>query len=73
MDSVLKFHAKASQATASEGFARVPYVTARAGLEHTTFQMKGVESTNEPPRFHNSTVLEYSVSTDQLLCLNVLE
>ena len=44
------FHAEAPQATASEGLAQGPYVAARAGVEPTTLRMKGVESTNEPPR-----------------------
>ena len=35
---------------ASEGLAQGPYVAARAGFEPTTFQMKGSESTSEPPR-----------------------
>jgi len=50
MDTVSEFHAKAPQATASEGLAQGPYVAARAGSEPTTLRMKGPESTNEPPR-----------------------
>ena len=41
-----EFHAKAPQATASEGLAQGPYVAARAGFEPTTLQTKGDESTN---------------------------
>jgi len=43
-----EFRAKAPQATASEGLGKGPYVVARATLQ--TLQMKGVESTNAPPR-----------------------
>ena len=49
MDSVSEFHAKAPQATASEGVAQGPYVAARVGLEPATLWTKGVETTNEPP------------------------
>ena len=49
-DTVLEFHAKAPQATVSEGLVHGPYVVARAGLEPATIRMKGVKSTNEPPR-----------------------
>ena len=45
MDTVPEFHAKAPQATASEGLVQRPYAAARAGFEPT----KGNESTNEPP------------------------
>ena len=48
MDTVSGFHAKAPQATASEGLAQGPYV-ARAGFEPKTLRTKGDESTNEPP------------------------
>src|SRR6218665_3373437 len=44
-----EFHAKAPQATASEGLAQGSYVAARAGFEPTTLRTKGDESTNEPP------------------------
>ena len=44
-----EFHAEAPQATASEGLAQCPYVSARAGLEPATLRTKGDESTNEPP------------------------
>jgi len=47
---VSEFHAEASQATASEGLAQGPYVTARAGFEPTTLRSTGVHCTNEPPR-----------------------
>ena len=50
MDTVSKFHAKAPQASASEGLVKGPYVAARAGFEPATLHTKGVESTNEPPR-----------------------
>src|SRR6218665_1414965 len=43
---VSKFEAEAPQATASEGLAQGPYVTAKTGLKPTTFQTKGVQSTN---------------------------
>ena len=46
--TVSEFHAKAPQATASEGLAQGPYVAARAGFELTTLRMKGDKSTNEP-------------------------
>src|SRR6218665_2313979 len=46
---VLEFDAEAPQATASEGLAQGPYVAAKTGLKHTTFQTKGVQSNNEPP------------------------
>jgi len=46
---VSEFDAEAPQATASEGLAQGPYVAAKTGLKPTTFQTKGVESTNEPP------------------------
>ena len=49
MDTVSEFHAKAPQATASEGLAQGPYVAARAEFEPTTLRTKGTESTNEPP------------------------
>src|SRR6218665_4210709 len=38
------------QTTASEGFVQGPYLAARAEFETATFQAKGAESTNEPPR-----------------------
>jgi len=47
---VPEFHAKAPQATASEGLAQGPYVVARAGIKPATLHTKGVESTNEPPQ-----------------------
>ena len=48
--AVSEFHAEAPQATANEGLAQWFCVAARARFEPTTFQTKGVESTNEPPR-----------------------
>ena len=48
-DTVSEFHAKAPQATASEGLAQGPYMAAIVGFEPTTLQTKGVDSTNEPP------------------------
>ena len=50
MGTVSEFHAEVPQATVSKGLAQGPYVAAGAGFEPTTFQTKGVESTNEPPR-----------------------
>ena len=47
-DTVLKFHAKAKQASESEGLAQGPYVAARAGIEPTTLQTIGVNSTELP-------------------------
>ena len=58
-DTVLKFHAKAPQATASEGLAQGPYVSARAEFEPATLRTKGDESTNEPPRPHNIVLIEH--------------
>ena len=49
-DTESEFHAKAPQATESEGLAQGPYVAARAGFEPTTLRPKGDETTNEPPR-----------------------
>ena len=49
-DAVLEFHAEAPLATASEGFAKGPYVADRAGFETATLRTKGDESINEPPR-----------------------
>jgi len=45
---VSEFHAKAPQATVSEGLAQSFYVAARAGFKPTTLQPKGDETTNEP-------------------------
>src|SRR6218665_864916 len=50
MDSVSEFQVKAPQANASEGLPQSPYVAARARFKSTTFWMKGVYSTNKPPR-----------------------
>jgi len=41
----LEFHAETPQATASEGLAQGPYVAARAGVEPTTLQTIGIDST----------------------------
>ena len=48
-DTVPEFHAKAPQATASEGLAQGPCVAARAKFEPLTLRTKGAESTNELP------------------------
>ena len=45
----MEFHAKAPQATVSEGLAQGSYIVARAGLEPMTLRWKSVKSTNEPP------------------------
>ena len=42
-------HAKALQATASEGLAQGPYVAAREGFEPATFRTKGTAPTTKPP------------------------
>jgi len=57
MDTVSKFHAKAPQATASEGLAEGHYMAARAGVKPMTLWTKGVDSTNAPstPHFNIST------------------
>jgi len=47
---VSEFHAKAPQATESEGLAQGPYLATRAVFEPTTLRTKGDEYTNEPPR-----------------------
>ena len=41
-------HAKAPQATVSEGLAHGSYVAARVGFEPTTLPLKGFDSTNAP-------------------------
>ena len=48
-DTVPEFHAKAPQATVSEGLAQGPYVAARAGVEPMTIWTKGIDSNNAPP------------------------
>ena len=45
MDTAPEFHAKAPEATVSEG----PYVVARAGVESMTLRTKGVNSAKAPP------------------------
>ena len=50
MDSVSEFRAEMPRATVSERLAQGPYVVARAGFDSATLQMKGVKSTDEPPR-----------------------
>jgi len=45
---VPELHAKAPQATASEGLDQGPYEAARVGFEFASLRMKGDESTNEP-------------------------
>src|SRR6218665_3656226 len=42
-------HAKALQATASEGLAQGPYMVVRAGFKPMTLRSKGVVSANAPP------------------------
>src|SRR6218665_2602603 len=49
-DTVSEFHAEAPQATVNERRVQGPYVAARARFEPATLRMKGVESTNAPPR-----------------------
>ena len=49
MDTVLEFHAEASQATAGEGLTQGPYMAVRVGFEPVALRTKGDESTNEPP------------------------
>ena len=49
---VLPTQHEVPQATVSEGLAQGSYVAARAGVEHMTLRMKGVESTNAPPTPH---------------------
>src|SRR6218665_1987493 len=49
-NTVLQFHAEAPQVAASEGLAQGPCVTAREGFEPTTLRLKGIDSTNAPPR-----------------------
>ena len=46
--TVSEFDTEAPQATVSEGFAQVPYVAARAGVEPMTLRTKGVDATNAP-------------------------
>jgi len=46
---VSEFDADVPEVIASEGLAQSPYVVTRAGFKPTTLQMKGIESTNEPP------------------------
>ena len=48
-----EFHAEAIQATVSAGFAQGLYVAARAGVEPTILQTKGLDSTNSPLTPHN--------------------
>jgi len=61
MDTVSEFHAEVPQATASKEFTPGPYRAARAEFESTTFQTKGVESTNEPRR----------PTVESLACMNI--
>ena len=53
-------HAKALQATASEGLAHGPYMVARAGFEPATLRSKGIDSINVPPRPTYLSVLNNS-------------
>src|SRR6218665_530889 len=41
---------RSAQATAGKGLAQGPYVTARAGVEPTTLQLKVIDSTKAPSR-----------------------
>jgi len=52
---VPEFHAKAPQATVSEGLAQGPYMAARAGFELTTLRLKGIDSTT-PHKFTHSLI-----------------
>src|SRR6218665_3036786 len=45
-----EFTREALQATVSEGLVHGPYVAARAEFEPTTYRLKGIVSTNAPPR-----------------------
>ena len=45
------------QIIVSEELAEGPYGAVRAGLEPAIPQMKGDESTNEPPRHHQAGVI----------------
>jgi len=66
---VSEFHFEASQAIAKEGLAQGPYVAARARFETSTFQTKGVESTNEPPRPICSLPFSVICSALNILCV----
>jgi len=48
---VLEFQTYVPQATASEGLAQGPYMSAKVGFEPVTLT-KGVKSSNEPPHPH---------------------
>ena len=65
-----EFRAEAPQATARAELAHGPYVVARAGFEPTTLQMKGDESTNEPPC---PTIYAYGIKRNALKCCKPLE
>ena len=41
---------RSAQATAGKGLAQGPYVAARAGFETAALRLKGIDSTNAPPR-----------------------
>ena len=41
---------RSAQATAGKGLAQGSYVTARAGVEHTTLRLRVIASTNAPSR-----------------------
>ena len=49
--TVSEFHAKAPQATASEGLVQGPTMAARAGLKPPTLLQKGIDYTKAPPHF----------------------
>ena len=57
-----QFHAKAPQATVSEGLAQGPYMAARAEVEPMTLRTKGVDSTNVPYMPHISLQFHYTLA-----------
>src|SRR6218665_3335827 len=61
MDTVLQFHTKAKQVTASEGLASCPYVAARMGFDHSNLLPFKQKATNVPPfpTPHNMCVYVY--------------
>src|SRR6218665_651491 len=68
-DTVSEFHAKATQATASEGIAQGPNMAARAGFEPATLRTKGVESTNVQPCLTNHIIYQYMYAR-KYLCMH---
>ena|SRR6218665_1170332 len=65
VDTVSEFHAKAPQATASEGLAQGPYMVARAGFESTTLRSTDIDSTNEPHTPHACYIIS--------ACFNIMK